>query len=157
MKCSPALKWALVLLLPLSIGWKLTLRPDDPFEPKDAIVEFLTQQQYSVVVTSEIINDMYVIGARSDECRLLVAKGLPLRNSIDQVQYIATPNDRTFIVFRGITYEKQPVLLTVASYLWFRFLGALGSGSHIPLVLAVVSSCSAEHAEQLPWNALRFI
>jgi hypothetical protein len=146
-----------LLLLPLTIGWKLTLRPDDPYEPKDAIVEFLTQQHFSVVVTSEVINDMFVIGARSDQCRLLVAKGLPLRNSTDQVQYIATPNDHTFIVFRGIIYDKQPILLTVGSYLWFRVLGAFGLGAHIPLVLAVVSSCDAERAEQLPWSVLRSI
>jgi hypothetical protein len=153
-KCSPALKWFLALLLPLTLGWKLALRPSDPTELKDAIAEFLTQNHFNVVVTGEAINDMYVIEASSAGCRVLVAKILALRDSIDQVQHLARPNDRTFIVFGGMTYDKQPVFLTIVNYLWFRFLVSLGLASHIPPVFAVVSSCDVE---QLPWSALRFI
>jgi hypothetical protein len=154
-KCSPALKWALAPLLVLTLSWKLALRPDEHSSlVNDAIVKFLAQHQFSVVVTNDIINENPVIRASSGGCRLLVAKILPLRDSIDQIQYLTKMSDRTFIVFRGIIYTKQPVLLTAASYLWFRLIGSLGLVSRIPPVLAVVTSCNAE---QLPWNALSFI
>jgi hypothetical protein len=152
-KYSRALRWSLVPLLVLTLGWKLAFRPaDNPNQVNDAIVEFLDQHRFSVVVTADIINEMHVIGASSDDCRLLVAKILPLRDSIDQVQYLTKTTDRTFVVFRGMTYNKQPVLLTIVNYLWFRLLLSLGLVSQIPPVLAVVSSCDAE---QLPWSVLR--
>lgn len=156
MKFSPALKWSLVLLLPLTLCWKLAaaLRPDDLAEKNDAIVEFLSQHQFSVVIEDEILDGSPVIAASSGECRLLVGKISPLGDSIDQVQRLATKADRMFIVFRGMIYSKQPVLLTLVNYVWFKSLRRLGLVSHIPLVLAVISSCDAE---QLPWSVLGFI
>jgi hypothetical protein len=155
-KFSPALKWSLVLLLPLTLCWKLAvaLRSDDSAHKTDPVVEFLTQHQFSVIVGDEILYGSPVITASSGECRLLVAKISPLGDSIDQVQSLATKTDRTFIVFRGMIYSTQPLLLTFVDYVWFRSLRRLGLVSHIPTVLAVVSSCDAE---QLPWSALRFI
>jgi hypothetical protein len=95
-----------------------------------------------------------VIAANSGECHLFVAKISPLGDSIDQVQSLTTKTDHTIFVFRGVTYSKQPVLLTFVSYVWFKSLKRLGLVSHIPLVLAVVSSCGSE---KLPWDALRFV
>jgi hypothetical protein len=152
-KFSPALRWSLVLLLPLTLGWKLTLRADSPSEVSNAVVEFLARHQFSVVVTSDIINQMPVVRANSVNCRLLVAKISPLRDSKDQVQYLVSTQDRTFIVFRGAIYNQQPVILTIVNYLGFRLLGALGLATQIPPVLSVVSSCDA--AAQLPWDELR--
>jgi hypothetical protein len=154
-KFSPALKWSLVLLLPLTLCWKLAvaLKPNEPTKA-DPIVEFLAQHQFSVVVGEEILYGSPVITASSGECRLLVAKISPLGDSIDEVQSLATKTDRTFIVFRGSIYNTQPLLLTFLNYVWFRSLSRLGLVSHIPPVLAVVSSCDAE---QLPWGELRFI
>jgi hypothetical protein len=152
-KCSPALKWSLALLLPLTLGWKLASKPDDPSEVKNFIVEFLAQQQFNVIVTKEAILDIHVIEASSGSCRLLVGNISPYGVDAELVQHFSTATDRTFIVFRGTIYDKQPVLLTTVNYLWFRLLSALGLVSHIPPVLAVVSSCDAE---QLPWSLLRF-
>ena len=97
--------------------------------------------------------------------QILLAKGqmldrpnsfvrLQFQDSIDQVESLATNADRTFVVFRGVIYNKQPVFLTTVSYLWSMSLRRLSLVSQIPPVMAVVSSCDAE---RLPWDTLRFI
>jgi hypothetical protein len=155
-KSSPALKWLLVLLLPLTLTWKLAvaLRPADPTDGKNAIVEFLAQYQFRAVIENGKGNELFVIAAQSGDCRLFVAEISPIGYSIDQVQLLVTKFDRTFIVFRGTIYSKQPVFLTVVNYLWFSSLRKLGLVSHIPLVLVVISPCDVE---QLPWDVLRLI
>lgn len=156
MKFSPALKWLIATLLPLTLAWKLAvaLRLNNPAEERNAIIEFLIRNQFNVVIVNEMIDEWPVIAARSDECRLLVAKISPRGDSIDQVERLATVFNRTFIVFRGMVYSKQPVFLTLVNYLWFTSVWRLGLVSHVPIVLAVISSCDARG---LPWGALRSI
>jgi hypothetical protein len=132
----------------------VALRTDDPAERTVAIMEFLTQHQFSAVSKDETLGGLPVIEASSGECRLLVARISPLGDSIDQVRSLASKTDRTIIVFRGMVYNEQPVLLTFANYVWFTFLRRLGLASRIPAVLAVISSCDAGH---LPWGVLGFI
>ena len=151
MTYSPALKWSVIVLLPLTIGWKLAGKPENPAEIQNSIVEFLTNQQFDVSVTDETMEYMGIINARSRLCQLRVARVSPLGHQVDLVRQVSTTSDRTFYVFRGTVYPEQPVRLTVASYLWFRFLRELGLVSRVPPVLAVVTSCDAE---QLPWSAL---
>jgi hypothetical protein len=148
---SPALKWSVIVLLPLTIGWKLAGKPENPVEIQNSIVEFLTKQQFDVSVTDETLEYMGIINARSRLCQLRVARVSPLGHEADLVRQASTTSDRTFYVFRGTVYPEQPVRLTVASYLWFRFLRELGLVSRVPPVLAVFTSCDAE---QLPWSAL---
>ena len=151
MTYSPALKWSVIVLLPLTIGWKAVGKPENPVEIQNSIVEFLTKQQFDVSVTDETLEYMGIINARSHLCQLRVARVSPLGHQADLVRQASTTSDRTFYVFRGTVYPEQPVRLTVASYLWFRFLRELGLVSRVPPVLAVVTSCDAE---QLPWSAL---
>jgi len=151
-KFSPALSLFLVVLLPLTLGWKLTLRPDNLDDVNNSIMVFLAKNQFSVIVTPEMIDESHVLRASSADCKLFVAKVLPLRNAKDQVQYLASTTDRMFVVFRGEIYSEQPRLLAIANYFWFRLLGALGLAAQIPPVLAVVSSCDA--AARLPWREL---
>jgi hypothetical protein len=155
-KFSPALKFSLILLLPLTLAWKLAvaLKPNDLAESTNTIVAFLAQNQFSVVTESEMLLGLTVITARSSGCRLLVTTISPLGDSTDQVKSLATDADRTFVVFRGVIYRKQPVFLTTVNYLWFTSLRRLGLVSQIPLVIAVISSCDTEG---LPWDALRSI
>jgi hypothetical protein len=150
-KHSPALRWAIVILLPLTIALKLAVKPENPNEIQDAIVEFLASQQFDTAVTGELLQHIPIIEASSDSCRLRVAAISPLGNEANLVQTLGAPTDHIFFVFRRTIYTQQPVRLTVASYLWFRFLRELGLVSRVPPVLAVVSSCDAE---QLPWSAL---
>jgi hypothetical protein len=148
---SPALKWLVIILLPLTIGWKAVSQPENVVEIQNAIVAFLTKQQFDVRVTDENMEYMGIIDARSRSCRLRVARVSPLGHEAGIVRRASTMSDRTFYVFRGTVYREQPIRLTVASYLWFRFLRDLGLVSRVPSVLAVVTSCDAE---QLPWSTL---
>jgi hypothetical protein len=155
-KFSRALKFSLILLLPLTLAWKLAvaLKPSDSAESTNTIVAFLARHQFSVDTGKEMLNGLSVITARSRGCRLLVIRISPLGLSTDEVERLATDDDRTFVVFRGGIYSKQPVFLTTVNYLWFTSLRRLGLVSQIPLVLAVISSCDTE---QLPWDTLRLI
>jgi hypothetical protein len=138
-KHSPALKWSIVILLTLTIAWKLAVKPENPIEIQDAIVEFLADQQFDVTVTGETIENKPIIEENSDSCRFRVAKISPLGHEADPVRHIGMTTDRSYYVFRGMVYSEQPVWLTVASYLWFRFLRELSLVSRIPPVIAVVS------------------
>jgi hypothetical protein len=152
--CSPALKWFIVLLLPLTLALKVTVGPDEANDLELEVVKFLRNQRFDVTSTSEKMNYMPIIHATSGSCRVLVAKIFSDGSSRDLIGHLATVNDRVFIVFRGRVYAQQPILLTVVYYLWSRFLRELKLVRHITPVLAVVAttSCDAEH---LPWDALQ--
>jgi hypothetical protein len=166
--CSPALKWFIVLLLPLTLAWKATVGPDDANDLELEVVTFLRNQRFDVTSTSEArkgspertaydaqgMNYMPIIHATSGSCRMLVAKIFWDGSSKYLVGDLAAVNDRVFIVFRGRVYAQQPILLTVFYYLWSRFLRELKLVRHITPVLAVVATPSCT-AEQLPWDALQ--
>ena len=154
MNCSPALKWSIVLLLPLTLAWKVAVGPDDASDLELEIVKFLRNRQFDVTSTSEMMNYMPVIHASSGSCRMLVAKIVPDGSSRDLIGDLATANDRVFIVFRGRIYAQQPILFTVLHYLWSRFLRELGLVRHITPVLAVVATTCCD-AEQLQWDVLQ--
>jgi hypothetical protein len=141
----------IIILLSLTVGWKAAVKPENPVEIQNSIVEFLTKQEFDVSVTDESMEYTGIIDARSRSCQLRVARVSPLGHEADLVSRASAPNNHTFFVFRGTVYPEQPIRLTVASYLWFRFLRELGLVSRVPPVLAVVTSCDAE---QLPWSAL---
>ncbi len=145
------------MLLPLTLCWKILVAsaPVDVGEIKNDVAEFLYRHQFDVVIDKKTFNGLpIVITANSGQCRLLVVETTPLGDPIDPIQYLANETDRTFIVFRGATYDDEPFLLTIGNYAWYTLLCRLGLASHIPRVLAVVSSCDAR---QLPWNDLGFI
>ena len=150
---SPALKWFIVLLLPLTLAWKFAVGPEVPDDLEFEIIKFLRNQHLEVISTNEMVNYLSIIQATSGSCRMLVAKIAPDGSSRDVIGGLATANDRLFIVFRGRVYAHQPVLFTEFRYLWSRFLRELGLVRHIPPVLAVVATTSCD-AEQLPWDAL---
>jgi hypothetical protein len=148
---SPAFRSLLILLLALTIGWKIAAKPENPTEIQNAIVEFLTKQNFDVSVTGDKMEYMAVIEARSHDCHLRLARISPLGHETNLVRLLHDASGREFYVFRGTIYHEQPVRLTTASYIGFRFLRELGLVTRVPPVLAVVSSCNAE---QLPWIAL---
>ncbi|OKO90690.1 hypothetical protein AC629_04335 [Bradyrhizobium sp. NAS80.1] len=148
---SSAHKWLVIVFLPLTIAWKVVVKPENPVEIQNAILEFLAKQRFDVNVTDEGMEYMGVIEARSPSCRLRVARVSPLGHETFLVRHGSATSDRAFYVFRGAVYAEQPVRLTIASYFWFRFLRELGLVTRVPSVLAVVTSCAAE---QLPWSEL---
>jgi hypothetical protein len=151
-KYSLALRWSILILLPLTIAWKLAVKRENPIEIQNAIVEFLANQQFDVTVTNETTYYMPIIEASSASCSLRVMRVSPLGAEANFVHSFGGSTDRIFFVFRRSVYTEQPVRLTTASYLWFRFLFKLGLVSRTPPVIAVASSCNAE---QLPWSVLR--
>src|SRR5262249_37510586 len=151
---SPALKWFIVLLLPLTLCWKLTVRPDDSTKLGYNIVKFLTDQHFDVTVTDEEMNGMPIVRADADGCRMLIARISAQGWERDMIPGRATSNDSVFVVFRGRVYANQPTWLTVVSHLWSRFLYELGLVPHVTPVIAVVASTSC-NANRLPWNQLR--
>jgi hypothetical protein len=153
-KYSPALRWSILilLLLPLTIAWKLAIKPENPIEIQDAIIEFLASQKFDVTVTQGPMDHMPIIEASSASCSLRVMRVSPFGDEANFVHSFAGSTDHIFFVFRRSLYTQQPVRLTTASYLWFRFLFKLGLVSRTPPVIAVASSCNAE---QLPWSVLR--
>lgn len=113
MTYSPALKWSIITLLPLTIGWKVVGKPENPAELQNAIVEFLTKEHFDVSVTDQGMEYMSMVYAKSRSCQLRVARVSPLGHEADVVRQASARSDRTFYVFRGTVYPEQPVRLTV--------------------------------------------
>jgi hypothetical protein len=152
-KFSRALRWLLVLLFPLTLGWKLAVKPIDPNKIKYSIVEFLTQHDFKIDVTGETLVDIPAVEASLGACHLLVGSISPYGIHTEMIQHLGTATDRRFFVFRGTVYNAQPVLLTIVNHLTLRLLRDLGLASGVPPVLAVVSTCDVE----LPWSELRHL
>jgi hypothetical protein len=149
-----AVRCFLVLLLLLTLGWKLAVRPIDPNKTRDAIVEFLARHGFNVATTQPVILQIPVaVDARSSACKLVVGIISPYGFNIDFFRHLSGATDRMFFVFRGMVYKQQPVLLTSVTHLTFKLLHNVGLVSGIPPVLAVLSPCDAE---QLPWAELPF-
>jgi len=154
MSCSPALKWFIALLLPLTLGWKLTVHPDDPSELTDGLVEFFARHHFDVLVTEDSMGQSPAIQATAGECRLLAGKIWSGGDNWQFARRFAGPTDHIFVVFRGQVYSAQPTSLTAVSEVWSRFLRGIGLVRHQTSVIAVVASRACE-AEQLPWYELR--
>jgi len=161
MSSSPVLKLSLALLLPLTLAWKLAVRPADPAELAEKeraaqrkIAEFLIRQHFVVSVAGTVEEAQPTIQATAGACRLLVLKSGTTGSSRDLISRQAGPDDRVFVVFRGKVYADQPTFLTVSDNLWARFRRELGFGGEAAPVLAVIASTICD-AERLPWNELR--
>ena len=154
MSCSPALKWSLALMLPLTLAWKSPLHgPGNSGGLEQRIVEFLAEREFKVVVTDEVMNGMPVISASRDLCHLLVLGSSSYGGDRGMIRQRATETERIFFIFRGAVHPDQPTLLTVLDEQWSRFLRKVGLRRHVPPVIAVVAAAACQ-AEQLPWGAL---
>jgi hypothetical protein len=154
MSCSPALKWFIVLLLPLTLGWKLTVRPHDPSELNDSLVEFFARHHFGVIVTEDDMGQSPVIQATAGVCRVLAGEISSNGGNWQLPRRFAAPTDHVFVVFHGRVYSTQPTLLTAVSDLWSQFLRQTGLVRHQSSVIAIVASATCD-AEGLPWEELR--
>jgi hypothetical protein len=156
MSCSPAPKWLIAVLLPLTLGWKLTVHPDDPTELNDSLIEFFARHHFEVLVTEDGMGlwQSPVIQATASACRLLAGKISSDGDDWQLTQRLVAPTNHIFVVFRGRVYPAQPTSLTAFSELWSRFLRETGLARHQTSVIAVVASTTCA-AEQLPWYELR--
>ena len=157
MKYSTAVKWAVLVLLPLTFGWKLWIasRPVDAAEIRYSVAAFLARHHFRVDLDNMTFSGLpVVITASAEQCRVLAVETTPLGDPVDPFKYLGADTDRTFVVYRGIAYDREPWFLTAGNYVWYSLLCRLGLASHIPRVLAVISSCDAAG---LPWSELDFI
>ena len=150
---SPAFKWFIALLLPLTFVWKLTAAPDVSVELKDRLVEFLVHHQFDVVVLDEWMDMMPVIRATAGTCSMLVMEVSPDGWQRDLVRDRTQATERVLFIFRGKVYPDQPTWLTAAAGLWSRQLQRLGLRQYVTPVIAVIASELCD-AEALPWNEL---
>jgi len=155
---SPVLKWGVLLLLPLTLGWKLAVRPGDSGELKEKetqlkIAEFLVRQRFAVAVSEKMDEGQPAIRATAGACRILVAKSPALGWDRDMIRRNATAADEIFVVFAGKVYTEQPTWLTVPDFLWARFRRELGMNAQPTPVLAVIATTNCA-AERLPWSEL---
>jgi hypothetical protein len=151
---SSAFRWSIAVLLLLTIGWKISVRPDDQNYLKEDLVKFFERHHFDVVVTDELVNYMPIIRATTTSCHLQIARLTPDGSNRDLVRHLTAGTDHSFIVFRGTVYTQQPIFWTVLNYLWSRFLRELGLIRHVTPVIAVAVNTSC-NAERLPWGELQ--
>jgi len=151
---SPALKWFVALLLPVTLAWKLTVGLADSNELKEKIVEFLVQHQYNDSISEEIVEDMPAIRASKEACRMLILKSSSNGWRRHMISELTAPTDQVFIVFRGMVYTEQPVWMTLVTDLWSRILLKFGLRRHTTPVIAVIAPPICE-VNRLPWYELR--
>ena len=153
MKFSPALKWLVLLLLPLSLGWKLAVHPDYTDDLTGKVGTFLTRYDFVVVVHKiEMPGAPYILATRGG-CQMLIAKPSYRGSDNAMIRRRASAAERVFVVFGGKVYTEQPTWLTVPDYLWAKFLGELGFKPHPTSLIAVIARKTCD-AERLPWSEL---
>jgi hypothetical protein len=145
---SNVFKWLLAIVLLISFAWKVAIPSEE--DATDGLIAFLKRNHFTVAVTT---TDVQAIQAQSDSCRLRVVKLDSDGSNRDVVRQLASGTDRSFVVFRGRVYDRQPTLLTRISYIWYERLRELRLVKHIEPVIAVIADPSC-HAERLPWNEL---
>jgi hypothetical protein len=149
---------AVLLLVPLTLSWKLAVRPTDSGEHKEKgqqlkVVEFLRRQHFAVAASEQVWEGRPSIQATAGGCRILVATSPALGWDRDAIRRSATAADEVFVVFAGKVYTEQPTWLTVTDSLWARFKRELGLAAEAAPLFRVVATKSCA-ADLLPWKEL---
>lgn len=156
-KSSRAAKFlVLVVLLAISLGWKVVARANPGERPSERgiqtrVAEFLARQHFSVTISGRAEEGKPSVTATSGSCRLLVIKSPALGWDRDLVRRYADADDRVFVVFRGQVFADQPTFQTVFDALRSRFLRELGFKTWPNPVFAVIAKPGCE-ADRLPWG-----
>lgn len=158
MKYSRAFKWVLIVLLPLTLSWKLVARTQHSTDLSDKevqqrVAEFLARQYFAVERTEQLAEGQPLLRATAGPCQILVSRSPALGWDRELVRRYASGGDRIFVVFAGRMYSEQPTWLTVPDYLWARLRRELGFKAQASPVLSVVAKPVCE-AERLPWKNL---
>ena len=152
MSSSPTFKWFIILLVPLTFGWKLVGGDQTSSKSKLNMIEFLSRHKFGIT-EQVIVAGMPVIDARAGACRMTVVEASPDGSSRDIIRHILGTTGHQFIVFRGNIYTKQPTWLTITDQLWSRSLRKLGFARRDAPVVAVSATARCD-AERLPWYEL---
>ena len=154
MNSSPAFKWLVIVLVPLTLGWKLLGEERTSSEAKVDIIEFLSR--HGLKVTKRTWGDVSFIDATTattSACRMILFEVSPDGWTRDIARQIFGATQHQFFIFRGSTYTKLPTWLTISDHLWSRSLRMLGFARRDAPVIAV-SATGPCGPEQLPWDEL---
>jgi hypothetical protein len=146
---SPAFRWLVVMLLPITLLLKIPVGAEDSGEFATRIANFLTERGFKTVTFEELLSTP-VVRANSGECRMFVVNMLSKRWTRELISKVSGTDDRIFTVFRGAVYEQAPTLQIAINNQYFKILRQLRL-SRAQLVIGV-SASSICHADELPWN-----
>jgi hypothetical protein len=150
--CSPALRWFIGFLLPLTFAWKLAAGAGDPNEIPKTIAQFLKYREFEDVRTEEVMDGMWAVRARRGDCRLFVVEVSSKGWTRDVIRTFADASDRLFVVVLGSVYAYDSTWLTVTNDIYVRVLRKIGLARRAPILgVAAAATCAAE---RLPWNEL---
>jgi hypothetical protein len=160
---SLALRWVIIPLLLLTLGWKVAVQLSGSHGGQSAgsqegtnsskIAEFLVRQRFIVTTFQNAQIGEPAIQASAGNCRILIAGSRSDGSDQDRLRHYATARDIIFVVFGGRIYAEQPTWLTTFDYLWSKFLREVGSEALATPVLTVIATKSCG-AERLPWHQL---
>jgi hypothetical protein len=148
---SPAFKWSVILLIPLTIGGKLVEEEQAPDESKAHLVEFLSRHKFEIA--KRTVAGIPVIDATLGVCEMTVVEAAPDGWMRDFIRDVLGATEHQFTVFRGNIYREQPNWLTLTDHWWSKSLRRLGLARRDAPVIAV-SATESCHAERLPWDEL---
>jgi hypothetical protein len=152
---SPTIKWLIVIILPLTLAWKVLVKIDyekDDLE-NDAIA-FLNRHEFHVGEIDHAIDRFPIIHASSGACQMRVMHDSYAGVYRDLIRNVTAANERLIYVYRGTVYREQPTWLTQSDEYWTRLIRKFGLAGHNPRVLAVVGSPQCD-MERLPWEQLQ--
>jgi hypothetical protein len=149
---SPAFKWFIGLLLPLTFAWKLAAGAGDPNEIPKMIAQFLKYRAFEDVRTEEVMDGMWAVQARRGDCRLFVVEVSSKGWTRDVIRTFADASDQLFVVVLGSVHAYDSTWLTVTNDIYVRVLRKIGLARLAPILGVAASPMCA--AEQLPWHEL---
>jgi hypothetical protein len=154
-----AFRSGIVLLVALSVSWKISIHRTASDDSIEHLTAFLAKNNYVVATPEQLFNinstteGALIIRATANGCDLTVAR-LNVDGSDRQlIESKLTGADDYFFVFIGQIYSARPELAVLTNYYWSRLLSGLGSVRKPPPLIAVASNKSC-NAEQLPWKDL---
>lgn len=149
---SPALKWLIAALLPLTLAWKLTVRVDANDHPEKDVIAFLARRGFDAAVDEG--TNFHRILAVNSSCRMRMLIASNDGADRDMMRSLMAVGESLIFIYQGKVYQEQPILLTVSAELWARALRKLGlTDRHMP-VLAVLAQNRCD-VERLPWDELK--
>ena len=152
MSFSPALKWLIAILLPLTLAWKLTVKADRNDHLEEDVIAFLTRQGFHTVVAED--TNFRRILAVNNTCRMRVMIAFSDGADRDMTRSLVAADESLIFVHQGKVYQEQPILLTVSAEKWARALRKMGLTDRNESVLAVVAQRQCD-ADRIPWEQLQ--
>jgi hypothetical protein len=116
----------IVLLLPLSLVWKLYAGADDPDEFTKRAFSFLGRSGYEVSITNVMaVGSMQAVRAAKGDCLMFVVnRGSGWTHQL--MGALGEDTSRYFTVFRGRIFDGDPAWPTAVANIYFRGLRRLG-------------------------------